>query len=435
MSNALAIASVTAVIKDLLDNAVIDHYVNTAVGGPITVTAQSPSKITVGAGEVPQLNVFLYHVTPNQGWRNVGLPSRAERGEQMSNPPLALDLYYLITAYGKESFEAEILLGYAMQLLHENPVLSRNDIRKALVGTDGNPSPIDSQILPPSLEALKASDLAGQAEMIKITPLVMSTEEMSKLWSALMANYRPSVAYQVSVVLIESAKQTKSHLPVLTIGKNNSGIKSQTDLISLYPVLKEVAAINGQRTVKPGDALSIRGSNIVPGNVKLRFNNSRLKTSLSIDAQASEEEISFILPKDLDTPDPSNGSPAPSTLWPAGIYTVSAKFESETEQVTTNDLPMVLSPILSKIDASNKADLKATVTPMIRADQRVSLFLGSHEIPSKPLDYGTYVPRFDAREVPTGRYLARIRVDGVDNQFINLSSEPPTFQGLTVELP
>ena len=160
MSNALAIAGVTAVLKDLLNNGLIDHNVTGAVGGNVTVTALPPDRVVApGAQEGNQLNLFLHQVTPNAGWRNAGLPSRDERGERLTNPPLALDLHYLLTAYGAEDLHAEILLGYAMQLLHETPILSRQAIRTALV-----PSPVSATILPPALRALSSADLAEQAE-------------------------------------------------------------------------------------------------------------------------------------------------------------------------------------------------------------------------------------------------------------------------------
>lgn len=210
MSNALAIASVTAVLKDLLDNALIDHSVSSNVGSPVTVSALPPDRIKIGNDEKAQLNLFLYHVAPNGGWRNVGLPARDDRGERLSNPPLALDLFYLLTAYGKADFEGEILLGYAMQMLHETPVLTRDAIRRALAPA----SPVSGSILPPALAALAASDLAEQIEQIKLCPQAMSNEEMSKLWAATQVSYRPSAAYQASVVLIESRRSTRSALPV-----------------------------------------------------------------------------------------------------------------------------------------------------------------------------------------------------------------------------
>ncbi|MEZ4613451.1 MAG: DUF4255 domain-containing protein, partial [Caldilineaceae bacterium] len=148
MSNALAIAAVTAVLKDLLNNGLIQHDLSAAVG-TVAVTAKPPDLITTGQNEEPQLNLFLYHVTPNAGWRNVGLPSRDAAGARVANPPLALDLHYLLMAYGGADFQAEILLGYAMQLLHETPTLDRDAIRTALAPAP----PVTGSILPPAFQA------------------------------------------------------------------------------------------------------------------------------------------------------------------------------------------------------------------------------------------------------------------------------------------
>ncbi|HJZ69754.1 MAG TPA: DUF4255 domain-containing protein, partial [Blastocatellia bacterium] len=103
MSSALAIAAVTAVLKDLLNNGLIDHNVGASVG-EVTVSTLPPDRVDVldAAQKKSRLNLFMYQVTPNAGWRNVGLPSRNDRGERISNPPLALDLHYLLTAYGAE---------------------------------------------------------------------------------------------------------------------------------------------------------------------------------------------------------------------------------------------------------------------------------------------------------------------------------------------
>jgi hypothetical protein len=211
MSNALAIASVTAVLKDLLNNGLIDHDVSATLGN-VAVTALSPDRIDVTPkDEQSQLNLFLYQVTPNAGWRNAGLPSRNGNGERTSNPPLALNLHYLLTAYGAREFHAEILLGYGMQLLHETPVLTRGAIRTALAP----PSQVTGGGgLPAGLEALFTSELAEQVEQIKIFPETINTEEISRMWSAFGAHYRPTAAYQASVVLIESKQATRSSLPV-----------------------------------------------------------------------------------------------------------------------------------------------------------------------------------------------------------------------------
>jgi Pvc16 N-terminal domain len=43
---------------------------------------------------------------------------------------------------------------------------------------------------------------------------VLSSEEISKLWTAFGAHYRPTAGYQATVVLIEGRRPTKSALPV-----------------------------------------------------------------------------------------------------------------------------------------------------------------------------------------------------------------------------
>jgi hypothetical protein len=80
----------------------------------------------------PCLNLFLYQVTPNTALRNTALPSVNAAGNRIARPPLALDLHYLLTAYGSDDLQAEVLLGYGMQVFHENPVLSRATVRGVL---------------------------------------------------------------------------------------------------------------------------------------------------------------------------------------------------------------------------------------------------------------------------------------------------------------
>ena len=111
----------------------------------------------------------MYRVAPNQGLWNAGLPSYSTNGDRQKTRR-ALNLHYLLTAYGTADFEAEILLGYAMHILHERPVLDRAAIRRALDPARG-PS-----ILPPAYQALSASDLADQVEAVRTTPEPLDTE-------------------------------------------------------------------------------------------------------------------------------------------------------------------------------------------------------------------------------------------------------------------
>ena len=202
MAGALAIASVTAVLQDLLRNGLITNSEAASVGD-VSISALSPDRIGMGAEESNQLNLFMYRVTPHSGLRNSAKQTVAARKDtQQDHPRLALDLFYLLTAYGAQDFHAEILLGCAMQLLHKIPVLSRDMIRTALVST---PIKKGKRLIPPAQAALSASNITDQVEQIKVTPQFLNFEEMSKVWSALQARYRPSVSYQVSAVVIDGS--------------------------------------------------------------------------------------------------------------------------------------------------------------------------------------------------------------------------------------
>jgi hypothetical protein len=434
MSNALAIAGVTAVLKDLLNNGLIDHNVTGAVGGNVTVTALPPDRvIAAGAQEGNQLNLFLHQVTPNPGWRNAGLPSRDERGERLTNPPLAVDLHYLLTAYGAEDLHAEILLGYAMQLLHETPILSRQAIRTALV-----PSSLNATILPPALQALSAADLAEQVEQIKVSPATFNSEEMSKLWSALQARYRPTAAYQVSVVLIESQKGAKSALPVLTRGavdattQRERGVSVQGQLTAPFPTITSVIVPDRQPSAQLGETLTLEGHHLEGVNARVRFSNARLPAALEVPplAGGTATRLQVTVPND----------PA---QWVAGLYTVAAQVQrpGETSQRTTNELSLSLAPSIATPlplsvgrDANGDATITVTCRPEVRPQQRVVLIMGDREIAAQPHPSQTNSLSFLVKKATPGTSFIRLRVDGVDSALVNRAVSPPVFLNHTVTI-
>jgi hypothetical protein len=427
MSNALAIAAVTAVLQDLLNNGLIDHNVTGAVDGNVTVSALPPDRIPAsGEDSVTQLNLFMHQVTPNIGWRNVALPSRDGRGDRRTNPPLALDLHYLLTAYGVEDLHAEILLGYAMQLLHETPVLSRPAIIQALT-----PSPVNGTILPPAFAALAAADIADQVEQIKITPEALNIEEMSKLWSAFQANYRPTAAYAVSVVLIEATRATRAPLPVLTRGPDNEGVTAQPDLTPPYPTIVSLVPPDRQPSAELGDLLTISGHHLDGTNVTIRFESPRLDDPIELtpEAGATATRIEVTLP---DAPaDPS----APAD-WAAGLYSVTVSVErpGETFARTTNELPLQIAPRMDMGSVNVIRDggtgivtVTLDVSPELRPSQSASLMLGSISTPAAPHPTQTGTLSFEVGDIPADTYWTRLRVDGVSSLLIDRTTTPPAF--------
>src|SRR5215467_12420962 len=113
MSSAIAIAGVSAVLQYYLTNLYGLPQVSALFSGVPTVSALAPDLVqeafTPGSSE-NQVNLFLHQVTQNAAWRNQDLPSVAPDGRtRLSNPPLALDLHYLLTAYGSTDWQAEAL--------------------------------------------------------------------------------------------------------------------------------------------------------------------------------------------------------------------------------------------------------------------------------------------------------------------------------------
>lgn len=440
MSSALAIAGVTAVLADLLNNGVVNNDL-TAVMGTVKVSARPPDRVTqANSAESNQLNLFLYHVAPNPGWRNVGLPSRDETGVRLTNPPLALDLFYLLTAYGEKDFNAEILLGYAMQLLHETPVLTRNAIRTALTGTS---KPVTGSILPTGFNTIAAGDLADQVEQIKITPLSMSTEEMSKLWTALQTGYRPTAAYQVCVVLIESNFPTKKIMPVLK------------PFISLkpfrYPVIDRVENADGPNMpILSNSTILIQGRQLRADNTGVLIGGISL---VSTQYKVTDSQITVTLP------------PSGSVVLRAGVQGVQI-----VQYINLGDPPtphngvesgvatFVLHPKIT-VPASvslSSGQLTITFDPKVEKSQRVILLLGElnpppdrpaicFSIPAPPdngitstaqTDTGTIT--FSFQEVITqgmtaGQYLVSVQVDGAENLFTT-DSTSGKFNGPVVNI-
>lgn len=437
MSSALAIAAVTATMKDLLNEGLLNHDLSSI--GSFSVTALPPDRITTGNTEANQINVFLYQVTPNLGWRNAALPSRDGRGNRITNPPLALDLHYLVSAYGSQDLNAEILLGYAMQLLHETPGVTREQLRLVL----GIPSPVDGNFVPGRFGTMSAEDLADQVELIKISPVYLSADELSKLWTSMQARYRPSMAYLVSVVLIQAEGAARVAPPVLQRGAGDRGPQAQA---SAPPVLQAVRhatnpLLPAQRL---GDGLSFVGNRLARGGtLTALFTNERLGivNELPLSAGASANELRGLLP--------DASEPGAKAAWAAGVYGVAIRVaETGRPGWTTNSVPMAIAPRITASPLASAAGaaftLTVTCTPRLRSLQEpgVRLIFGSTELPAAQVDTPAdpdaptsiefAVPALDA-----GSYPLRLRVDGIDSLPINSTGSPPVFSfdaAQTVEL-
>lgn len=443
MSSAFAIAAVSLVLKDLLNDGLINHDLSADLGH-VAVTSLPPEMVVVNkAEESNQLNLFLYQVTPNSGWRNAELPSYTSSGERVSNPPLALDLHYLLTAYSSQELHSEILLGYAMQLFHETPILTRTAIRASL-----QPALPAGVSLPPGFANLSVSDLAEQLETIKICPQYLSIDEMSKVWSAIQKPYRPTMAYQVSVVLIQNTQPVRSPLPVLTRGRDDRGVNVQPYLIPPYPTIEKIDLPRRQISALPGDILTITGHHFTedpegPLNVNkmtVRLVHPRLAAPIDLN----------VSPNNYTNTQITVSLPEQENQCPAGVCTLSTLSQDASGEIrSSNEFSLSIAPSIQTI--SNQTlqmtdtpvvqlqrahpdavlgdlFLELTCTPQVLPEQRVALILGTQVIPAEPRTQRTNALKFIARNASAGTFRLRLRVDGVDSLLIDRSDERrPTF--------
>ncbi|MFI2632308.1 Pvc16 family protein [Streptomyces collinus] len=191
MSNALALAHVTQALALLIED-------NLPPDIDIAVKVE-PRKPPADPPAEPTITVFLYQVTPNTSQRNNDLPARAADGTLVRRPAAALDLHYLISAYGEEAeLVGQRLIGSVVRTLHETPVLPRDIIE--LAGRRPH---------------LGGSDLADAVQRVRFTPTVMDVDETSKLWGMLhQTPYTLSVVYQAVLVLIDGRETPVPAKPV-----------------------------------------------------------------------------------------------------------------------------------------------------------------------------------------------------------------------------
>lgn len=210
MSNALAVAHVTQALALLIESNLrpeIDMAVSVETRKP---PADPPAD--------PTITVFLYQVTHNPSMRNHDLPTRASDGTLLNKPVAALDLHYVISAYGEENeLVGQRLMGCVARILREFPVLPADVIEEA-----------------GERPYLAGSDLAEAEQKVRFTPLQMDIDETSKLWGMLhQTPYSLSMPYQASLVLVEGRDEPERSRPVrrteVTVGANSRPPQGRSD--------------------------------------------------------------------------------------------------------------------------------------------------------------------------------------------------------------
>jgi hypothetical protein len=404
MSNVLAIAATTRTLRNLL---LAQMPTLDAELSDLEVTLQPPDVARKGISKA-QLNLFLYQVVANAAWRNLDLPGQVRAGET-APPPLALNLHYVITAWGRGESDIDALshrvLAAAMSTLHDRGVLDGTDIRNALAD----------------------NDLANQIERVRVTPLPQSVDELSRLWTAFQTNYRTSAAYEAAVVLIDSQAAARAPLPVLRRGAQDRGVIATA---SAAAVLDALTLPHAQTAVRLGEDIVLGGRQLLTQDAVARFSSPRLDAPIDIAPQAGEAGSLRVHLAD------SSEDPTAAARWAPGIYTVALRVQPPgLPPLLSNELPLALAPVItlgSLAAAPGDFTLNLTCTPRLRDGQRVFLLFGDRLLTPASLANPADAQQptalsFQLTGVASGTYTVRLRVDGADSIPVDFSGSVPAF--------
>jgi len=401
MSNFRAIATVTATLA--LE--VVQSAASAAVPGA-TVTMTRPDAAG-GGPPAARVNLYLYQVTPNAAWRNNDVPTRNPNGELVQRPRVALDLHYLLTFYGDEArLETQRLLGSVALAMHAKPMLTRDMIRNTIVN--------------PAFTFLAQSNLADEIELVKLTPLPLSLEELSKLWSVFFqTQYALSMAYQATVVLIEGEETPRTALPVL---------EREIFVVPFrHPTIERIRSQAGENEpIVANSTLVIEGKQLRGEVTQIRIGGSDVMTLQNV----SDTQIIFPLASLQPTGSLRAGVQAVQIVQPMMMGRPPVPHIG----VESNVFAVVVRPTITTIQLPDQTHITIGVDPTIGKTQRVLLLL--NEITTQAPQAYTFIAEPRNADVNTltilisgvkaGDYFVRVQIDGAES-LLDLNPASPNF--------
>ena len=243
-----------------------------------------------------------------------------------------------------------------------------------------------------------------------------------------------SVAYQGTVVLIESEESVQPAPPVLQRGEGDQGTSAE---LGPFPVLESIYVGDPEdagRHPRPpsypsaqlGLLVALEGRNLGGDSVRVRFTHPHVAAKeIAIPAtDRTATRIDVAIPNDA----------AARTEWAAGLYSVVAIISDGPNEHSTNQLLLALAPKIDGIappnpvsrDAAGDVALTMTCAPQVLPQQRAVLQLADREVAAQPHPAATATLQFVIENAPVvADALARLRVDGVDSLPFKRQATPP----------
>ncbi len=171
MSDYTVIWAIGKTLENLLKESLKDDF-----GDQVGIAFESPKEIKDDQNR--KISIFLYQILENPYLKNE--PPQRVDDIKLEAPPLTLDFFYLITAYGQNREDEMKLLGKVVQTFNDHSILTGSILQQ------------------PPLEK-------GEEIRLLLNPL--SLDDLTKLWNTFQdLPFKLSVSYMVTPVKIDSTR-------------------------------------------------------------------------------------------------------------------------------------------------------------------------------------------------------------------------------------
>jgi hypothetical protein len=126
------------------------------------------------------ISLYLYRITPSGEIRNY--PPRISADGRRYRPLLPINLHYILSAWAREALKQQRLLGQAMRILEDTPVIPAGILNQ------GGPE----------------DDTFRPTETVDLIMESISIYDMGAIWDVSKPNVQPSIGYTARMIGLES---------------------------------------------------------------------------------------------------------------------------------------------------------------------------------------------------------------------------------------
>jgi Pvc16 N-terminal domain len=338
----MALLDLGAVTRTLMK--VVELTVNASPAWPplpspkLTTSPMPPDKL---AGD-PMAGLYLYHLSEDASFKNRPTPPGVT---DLRYTPMALDLYYVLSAHSGENdagtLTEQLIMGLAVKALRDLPII---DDSTTIGGV---------QVLDPAIR--------GDDNRVRIALQPVPAAEAVSYWTAGSSPLRLSAYYQASVIFLEpeipptgAGRVLQYGIPVFTTGTPRLDT-SQSFVTYRLPgetrdrvILAQPAQVSQLGT---GDPFTLLGSGLVGGVATLFLRQVAATTLLVADAawqlQITAEGAT------AQTQTTASGTPVPPGLYAASIQ-IARQLRLPDGSIrlinqVSNEVPIAIAPGISAL--------------------------------------------------------------------------------------